>query len=284
MVNEKTVLITGATGKQGGATLRHLARQGGFRLRALTRKPEGDAAKALTALGAEIVAGDLDDAASLERALAGAWGVFAVQNTWEAGVEKEEEQGKRLAQLARAKNVQHFVYTSVGSAHKQTGIPHFENKFRVEETVKSLGFPSHVIIRPVFFMENLPSPWFLNGDQLVTPLKPTTKLQMIAADDIGKFAAKAFVEADKWNRLELDVAGDAATMPEAAAALGELTGRTITYQQIPIAAVRQNSADLAAMLEWFDAVGYSADIASLEARFGIRPLTLKEWVRGQKNR
>ena len=284
MDNDKTVLITGATGKQGGATLRHLARMGGFRLRALTRKPDGDAAKALTALGAEVVAGDLDDAASVERALAGVWGVFAVQNTWEAGVEKEEEQGKRVAQLARAKGVQHFVYSSVGSAHKKTGIPHFENKFRVEQTVKTLGFPSHVIIRPVFFMENLPSPWFLNGDHLVTALKPATKLQMIAADDIGKFAAKAFVEADKWNRLELDIAGDAATMPEAAAALSELTGRTITYQPIPIAAVRQNSADMAAMLEWFDAVGYSADIASLETRFGIRPLTLKEWIREQKTR
>ena len=84
--------------------------------------------------------------------------MFAVQNTWEAGVEKEEEQGKRLAKIARDKGVQHFVYSSVGSAHKKTGIPHFENKIRVEQTVKQLGFPSHVILRPVFFMENLPSP------------------------------------------------------------------------------------------------------------------------------
>src|SRR3954465_11647640 len=103
MANEKTILITGATGKQGGATLRHLAKRGGFKLRALTRKPDGDAAKALSALGAEVVAGDLNDAASLERAVAGAWGVFAVQNTWEAGVEGEEEQGKRLAKVARDK-------------------------------------------------------------------------------------------------------------------------------------------------------------------------------------
>jgi len=90
MSNEKTILITGATGKQGGATLRHLAKRGGFKLRAMTRKPDSDAAKAVAALGAEVVQGDLDDAASLERALAGAWGVFAVQNTWEAGVEREE--------------------------------------------------------------------------------------------------------------------------------------------------------------------------------------------------
>ena len=282
MANEKVVLITGATGKQGGATIRHLVKQGGFKLRAMTRKPDSDAAKAVAALGAELVPGDLNDAASLERAVAGAWGVFAVQNTWEAGVEQEEEQGKRFAKVARDKGVQHFVYSSVGSAERKTGIPHFENKFRVEQTIKQLGFPSHVILRPVFFMENLPSPWFLNGDKLVTALKPETKLQMVAVEDIGKFSAKAFTEAPKFKGVELEYAGDAVTMPEAAAALSEMTGKTVTYQQIPISAVRANSEDFALMLEWFDAVGYSADIPSLESRWGIKPLTLKQWVRTQR--
>jgi uncharacterized protein YbjT (DUF2867 family) len=282
MANDKVVLITGATGKQGGATTRHLAGRSGLKLRALTRKPDGEAARKLAAQGVEVVAGDLDDAASLERALAGAWGVFAVQNTWEAGVEKEEEQGKRIAKLARDAGVQHFVYSSVGSAHKQTGIPHFENKFRVEQTVKKLGFPSHVILRPVFFMENLPSPWFLHGDKLITALRPETKLQMVAVDDIGKFGAKAFAEADKLAGAEIDIAGDAVTMPEAAAAVSALTGKTVTYQQIPIDALRSQAGDdMAKMLEWFDAVGYSADIPGLEARWGIRPITLKEWVRNR---
>jgi len=282
MANEKTILITGATGKQGGATLRHLVKRGGFKLRAMTRKPDGDAAKALSALGAEVVTGDLDDEKSLARAVAGAWGVFAVQNTWEAGIEREEEQGKRLAKVARDGGVQHFVYTSVGSANRRTGIPHFENKARVEETIKELKFPSHVILRPVFFMENLPSPWFLNGDKLTTALKPETKLQMVAVEDIGKFSAAAFVEADKFKGAEIEYAGDAVTMAEAAAAMSELTGKTVTYQPIPIAAVRQNSEDFALMLEWFDAVGYGADIPALESRWGIRPLTLKQWVRTQK--
>jgi len=245
----------------------------------MTRKPESAAAKALAALGAEVVAGDLDDAASLERVLDGVWGVFAVQNTWEAGVEKEEEQGKRLAKLARDKGVQHFVYSSVGSAHKKTGIPHFENKFRVEQTVKALGFPSYTILRPVFFMENLLTPQSLNEDKLVGTLKPDTRLQMIASDDIGKFGANAFVAADRMKGAEVDIAGDAVTMPEAAEALSALVGKKVTYQSIPIEAVRQHSADLALMLEWFDAVGYSADIPSLESRWGIRPLTLQQWIR-----
>ncbi len=280
-MDDRIVLVTGATGKQGGATLRHLTGKG-FRLRAMTRKPGSDAAKAVAALGAEVVQGDLDDAPSLERALAGCWGVFAVQNTWEAGIEREEAQGKRIAELARRQGVQHYVYTSVGSANRSTGIPHFDNKARIEQRVRELKFPSHVILRPVFFMENLVSPSFLQGDRLVTAMRSTTKLQMIAVDDIGRFAAQAFVDAGKWSGSETDLAGDAATMPEAAAAVGEIVGRKITFEPIPIEAVRKNSDDVAKMLEWFERVGYSADIPSLEARWGIRPKTLREWARKQR--
>jgi uncharacterized protein YbjT (DUF2867 family) len=278
---DKLVLITGATGKQGGATLRHLAKRGGFKLRALTRKPGGDAAKAAAALGAEVVAGDLDDAASLGRALAGAWGVYSVQNSWEAGVVKEVEQGTRLAKLAREQGVERFVYSSVGSAHKKTGIPHFESKFRIEEAVTALGFPSWAIVRPVFFMENLRSPWALNGDKLISALGPSTKLQMVAVDDIGKYGAKAFADADQMKNVAFDLAGDAVTYPEAAAALGPLVGKTVTYQQIPMAVMRQQNAESAIMLEWFEATGYSADIAGTEKKYGIHALTLAEWVRAQ---
>ena len=280
MANERTVLITGATGKQGGATARALAGKG-FALRALTRHPESDAAKAIaSATGAELVRGDLNDAASLKDALKGIWGVFAVQNTWEAGVAGEEEQGKRIATLAREAGVQHFVYTSVGSAHRKTGIPHFDNKYRVEDTIRALGFSSHVILRPVFFMENLPSPWFVNGDKLYAAMPPALKLQMIAVNDIGRHAARAFTDAEQLNRREIDLAGDAATMPEAAAALSSGLGRTITFVQIPISEVRENSEDFALMLEWFERVGYDVDIAALARESGIRSATLVEWAKG----
>jgi uncharacterized protein YbjT (DUF2867 family) len=279
MTDSKTILITGATGKQGGAVTRALLGKG-FALRAMTRNPDGDAAKALAALGIETVKGDLDDDTSLKAALAGAWGAFAVQNTWEAGVEGEEAQGKRFATLAREAGVQHFVYSSVGSAHRQTGIPNFDNKWRVEETVRSLAFPSHVILRPVFFMENLPSPWFLNGDKIYTALQPTTKLQMIAVRDIGEYGARAFLDADALNGREIDIAGDASTMPEAAAAVGAGLGKSIEFVQIPIEDVRKNSDDFALMLEWFERVGYDADIEGNAREFGIRPTTLTDWASG----
>src|SRR5262249_13121045 len=157
MTSDRTILITGVTGNQGGAVAQAL--QGtGFHLRGLTRMPEGERAAALARQGVDVVKDDLDDEATLRRALAGTWGVFGAQNTLEAGVEREEAQGKRLATLAREAGVKHFVYTSVGSAHKQTGIPHFDNKWRIEETVRGLRFPSHVILRPVVFMENLVAP------------------------------------------------------------------------------------------------------------------------------
>jgi uncharacterized protein YbjT (DUF2867 family) len=278
--NKDVILVTGATGHQGGAVARELLARGN-RVRAMTRKPDSDAAQALAGLDAELVKGDLDDAEALKRAIQGAWGVFAVQNTWEAGVEKEEAQGKRIAEIARQNGVHHYVYTSVASAHRKTGIPHFDNKWRIEETVRRLAFPSHVIIRPVFFMENFLSPWFKPGiDQrkLMMGIKPTTVLQMIAVSDIGKYGLLAFEKPAELNRREIDIAGDAHTMPETANIISKAAGRTITFQQVPIAEIRKSSEDYAKMLEWFDGVGYDADIAGNAKKYGIRPTTLGEWA------
>jgi uncharacterized protein YbjT (DUF2867 family) len=279
--SERIILITGVTGRQGGATARELVGKG-FRLRGMTRKPESEAARALASLGIEIAKGDLDDEASLNAALDGAWGVYAVQNTWEAGVEGEETQGKRIASLAKQRGVQHYVYASVASAQRKTGIPHFENKWRVEETVRGLGFPSHAIIRPVFFMENLTTPWFLNGDKLLAAMNPSTVLQMIAAADIGKYGARAFTHAEEMRGAEMDIAGDAATIPDAAAALSQGLGRKIEFVQLPIEAVRKQSEDFAAMLEWFERVGYDVDIPGNERKYGIRPTRLAEWAKRQR--
>lgn len=277
---QDAILVTGATGQQGGATARELL-AAGHKVFAMTRNPNGDAARALAEAGAIIVEGDLNDEGSLKQALAGKWGVFAVQNTWEAGVEGEEEQGKRIARLAKEAGVQHYVYASVGSADEDTGIPHFDNKFRVEETVRSLGFPSYVILRPVFFMENLASPWFkpaIDEGTLALGIEPDTKLQMIAVQDIGKYGRIAFERHAELNGEAIDIAGDSLTPVEAAAALSEVTGRPIVHFQVPIEDVRSFSEDFAAMLEWFDAVGYSADIEGNAARFGVTPTAFAAWA------
>jgi len=274
------IVVTGATGQQGGAVARELlgARH---KVRAVTRMPEAAPARALAALGAEVVQGDLDDPKSLQRALAGAWGTFAVQNTWEAGVVKEEEQGKRFAELARAAGVKHFVYTSVASAHRNTGIPHFDNKARIEQRVRDLEFPSWVILRPVFFMENLLSPSFkpgLDQGQLAMGIKPTTRLQMIAVADIGKYGKTAFEGHDQLAGRAFDLAGDELTMPKTAEIIGRLAKRPVAFVPVPIAEVRKFSADWALMLEWFDAVGYNADIAGTAKELGVTPTKFADWA------
>ena len=278
MTNDRTILITGVTGNQGGAVAQAL--QGtGFHLRGLTRTPDSQRAAALARRGIDVVKGDLDDEATLRQALAGAWGVFGVQNAAEAGVEGEEAQGKRLATLARESGVEHYVYTSVGSADKRTGVPHFDSKWRIEEAVRGLRFPSHVILRPVFFMENLVAPYSLQGSTLASALGPGTKLQMIAVDDIGWFGARAFTNAAVLNRREIDLAGDVRTMAEAAEILTEALGRPIAFAQTPIEQVQKYSKDMALMLQWFQHVGYSADIAGLEREFGRALTKLPDWAR-----
>ena len=280
MKDNGIILVTGATGKQGGAVAREL-RARGYRIRAMTRHPNSEAAQALAGLGAEVIQGDLDDATSLAKAIKGVWGVFSVQNTWEAGVEKEEEQGKRFARISKDGGVRHFVYSSVASADRNTGIPHFENKWRVEETVRSLHFPSYAILRPVFFMENFLSPWFkpgLDQGKLAMALKPTTALQMIAVEDIGKHGAQAFDRHEALNGQALDIAGDAKTMPETARIIGSAAGRKIEFVQTPIEEVRKWSQDYARMLEWFDAVGYDVDIQSIAKESGIQPTPLAKWA------
>lgn len=272
------VLVSGATGQQGGALARELL-GAGFSVRAMTRKPDGDAAQALAALGAEVVEADLSNADSVAAALNGVWGAFSVQNTWEAGVEEEERQGKQFAELAKKAGVQHLVYSSVGSADRSTGVPHFDNKARVEQTIEGLGFPSYVIIRPVFFMENMKT--FFAPDEngnIYVALNPSTKLQMVAVQDIGKYGLAAFKKAAELNGQAIDFAGDELTIPEAAAIISEVSGNKVQHVQANIEDVRAYSEDMALMFEWFDSTGYDADIGSQEAKYGVKPTSFRQWA------
>ncbi|HWV57633.1 MAG TPA: NmrA family NAD(P)-binding protein, partial [Longimicrobiales bacterium] len=228
-----------------------------------------------------VVRGDFADPASLEDALSGVWGVLSIQNSWESGVEREEAYGKLLARLARDAGVSHFVYQSVASANRRTGIPHFESKFHIEETVRALGFPSFVIIRPVFFMENfLRMKAAIAGGLLPLGLEPDTRLQMIAVEDIGRIGCLAFERHDAMNGRAIDIAGDELTIPEAARALSRVTGRNVIFQRVPIEQIRAASEDQAAMLEWFDAVGYDVDIPAIEREFGSM-MRFADWAARQ---
>ncbi len=266
----KIILVTGATGQQGGAVARSLLRQG-HKVRALTRNP--NKAAGLAKAGAEIVKGDLTDKATCERVLQGTDGVFAVSTFIEAGMDVEVQQGITLADAAKKANVKHFVYTSVGSANRNTGVPHFDTKWKVEQHISQLGFPA-TILRPVWFMENFGT-YFLPSPEgvLVVPLRPDKKLQMIAVQDIGEFGAAAFLRPGEFIGQAIDLAGDEMTPPEVAAHLSRTMGRPIQFQQMPDEQVEATMGyDFAVMFRWLNEVGFSVDIPALRQRFEI-PLT-----------
>lgn len=280
------VLVTGATGTQGGAVARHLL-SNDYKVRVLVRNPDSEKAQALAQLGADLVQGDFDAPDSLRNAMSGVWGIFAVQNSHEAGVEKEEQQGKTIAGLAREVGVSHFVYNSVAGTDGKTDLAHFDNKWRIEETVRSLGFPSYTILRPVWFMENLVSEQFIKGQfpelaqgRLATSMTPQTVLQMIAAEDIGKFGLLAFERYEEMNGQTLDIAGDEHTMPEVAAILSQSTGMPIEYVQVSKQYVAQVASVVWAEFEdWNNRVGWHANIDALTKDYNMHLTTLPEWLK-----
>lgn len=283
-LSEKIVLVTGATGKQGGAVAKHLLQSSRFRLRVLVRDPNKPAAKALGEEGAKIVAGDLDDRASLERGLNGVYGVYSVQvyrdgKNGESAVDNEIRQGKMLADVAKAAGVQHFVYSSVGSAHRHTEIPHFESKWQIEEYIRALQLP-YTIVRPVFLMENWESnrSSIFNGT-LSQPLDPDKPLQQVTVDDVGAFAALAFQHPDEWLNREIDLAGDELTMLEAAQVFSRVIGEQVNYEQLAWQQFRESAGEeTTTMYKWFNKVGYNADIAAVRREYpGLK--TLEQYLR-----
>jgi uncharacterized protein YbjT (DUF2867 family) len=260
---ERLVLVTGSTGNQGGAVASSLLDRG-FAVRAFTRELDKPEARDLGVRGAEVVRGDLDDRSSVDQALEGVYGVFSVQNFWETGYDREIRQGVMLADAAQAADVAHFVYSSVGSAYRETGIPHFDSKWEIEEHVRGLGLP-YTILRPVFFMQNweiMRAP-ILDGT-LPQPLDPDKPFQQVAVEDVGAFAAIAFEHPDEWIGREVDLAGDDQTMPEVAETFGRVTGRDIVYYQVPWDQFEeQMGEEYAVMYRWFNDVGYEADIDAL---------------------
>jgi uncharacterized protein YbjT (DUF2867 family) len=261
------ILVTGATGHQGGSIARHLLQHGKFKVRAMVRDENKPAAIALKQSGAELIKADFNDRASVERAMQGIYGVFSIQDFRE-GAAVEIRQGKAMADVAKAANVQHFVYSSVGSAERNTGIPHFDSKFQVEEYIRSIGLP-HTILRPVFFFYNYSGmlPMIKDGT-LPQPLSPDTKLQQLSEEDYGEMVAEVLERPTDFANRAIEVASVEMTMPEIAAVFSQVLGKKVKYQQIPFAAFEQQAGEeVTVMYRWFENAGYAADFAQLKRDF-----------------
>lgn len=274
----KIIAVTGATGQQGGAAARHLL-ENGWQVRAITRNPNQDSAKQLESLGAEIVQAEHNNIGSLNRVFQDVYGVFSVQGFWDEGVDSEVQQGINIADAAKANNVQHFVYSSVGGADRNTGIPHFESKWRIEQNIAKIGLPA-TVLRPVEFMENFY--WsrseILSGKLASQGLRSERKKQLIAVDDIGAFVAITFGNPQEYIGKSFEIAGDSLTEQEIAVVFSRVIGNPVQLAQ-PESDLRSYVRDeLVEMWEWFDREGYNADINLLRS---IHPTlqTLEDWLK-----
>lgn len=273
----KLILVTGATGQQGGAVATALLTKG-QKIRVMSRTPEK--ASALAKAGAEVVKGNLTNASDLQAALRGVHGVFAMSTPFEAGMDQEVRQGIMMADAAKQAGIAHYVYTSVGSAHRNTGIPHFETKWKVEQHIRQIGLPA-TVLRPVWFMENFTTFSKPSAEGiLMMPMRADKKLAMVALRDIGEFGAAAFMRPNDFLGQAIDLAGDELTMPDVAAHLSKVTGRSIQFQGLPLEqAEAAMGHDLATMFRWFNEVGYQINVAALKQTFRIPLTTFAEWIK-----
>jgi len=278
--NHQLIAVTGGAGQQGSAVARHLLKNG-WHVRTLTRDPNKPASQALAQAGAEVVQADNEDRASLDSAFQGAYGVFSVQNFWlpNVGAEGEVRQGKAIADAAKAAGVQHFVYSSVGAAHRGMGQAHFASKYEIEQYIQRLGLPN-TILRPAAFMENYN--WsrsqITNGIFTGRGLRPEKGVQMIAVDDIGAFAALAFEDRQGYLGRTLELAGDELTEPQIAEAFTKVIGRPVALRAPGISEGASPTPEQIAMFQFFNGQGYDADIPALRKIYP--PLkTFEQWLR-----
>jgi uncharacterized protein YbjT (DUF2867 family) len=214
-----------------------------------------------------LVDASVEDTSALTRALQGATSLFAMTTPAE-GMDVETRQGISAVNAAKEAGV-HLVFNSVASANRQTGIPHFESKYAVEEHIAKVGVRA-TVVAPVAFMENLIR---YGKDQLAkgvyaSPLPSTRKLEQVAVADIAAVDVRVLEDASRFIGRRIEVAGDDLTGDDAVAVLSRVTGRPFTYFQVPPDAVRQQMGDDAAkMYEWFEQVGYAVDRDSLRREF-----------------
>ena len=270
------ILVVGATGRQGGAVTRHLRRHG-YGLRALCRDPESKAAQALSAEGVRVVKGNLEDRSSLDEAVNGAHGVFCVTDYWDGfpanklGSEREARQGCNLLDAAKAAGVEHVVQASGAGVTIAPELDANRGKRLIEEHGRALGLEL-TIIRSAFFMDNFEDPAMglldsLLRGKLEMTFDPTTRLQMIAVDDIGHLVAMAFDRRGGLAGTRFDAAGDELTMVDIAETIARVMGRPVRYtgSSAGLSELRKYHPEMADLFESVNRFGFQAFIPGLRA-------------------
>jgi uncharacterized protein YbjT (DUF2867 family) len=312
MANKKIIAVTGATGAQGGGLVRAILDDPSkeFAVRAITRKPDSDKARALAKLGVEVVAGDLDDVNSLKRALAGAHGAFLVTNFWEhLSTEKEIAQARNLAQAAKEAGVRHAIWSTLEDSrtfvslddprmptlHGKWKVPHLDGKGQSDQFFKDAGVPT-TFLRTSFYWDNLiffgmgpkKGP---DGRLALTLPMGDRKLPGIAAEDIGRCALGVFKRGGEFIGKYVGIAGEHPTGAQMAATLSRALGRDIVYNAVSFDAYRSfgfpGAEDLGNMFQIkhdFNKEYCGSRDLNLSRSLNPKLQTFEQWVAANKDR
>ncbi|WP_290811666.1 NmrA/HSCARG family protein [Halovivax sp.] len=279
----ETILVVGATGTQGGAVAHHLLEhEHDFDVRALTRDENQAAARALAEAGAEVVQGNIREKNNVEGVLTDVDGVFLMTNFWEHGYDEEVEQGTNVIELADDHGIDHLVFSSVGGAERDTGIPHFDSKWELEELIREREL-SATIVRPVFFAQNFEG--FrdsIEGGTLAMGLEPGTALQLLDVDTLGAFVAECFVDPDRHVGEAYELASDELTLRAMAIRFADVLDVPVRAEHLSIDDVREaQGEEFAVMFEWFNEAGYESPLDELRAAHDVDFYRLEEYVAGE---
>jgi uncharacterized protein YbjT (DUF2867 family) len=279
---QRTILVFGATGKQGGAVARALLRAR-WAVRAIVREPAAPKSMALRDAGVELVRGSFADSDVIRAAMKEAYGVFSVMPSSPGGAVNDEEVrfGTAIADLAAESGIAHLVYSSGASVGETlTGVARFDSKPRIEAHIRALPITA-TIVRPVVFMEMLVRPGFgLDEGRFSFFLRPDQSMQLIAVDDIGKCVAAIFADKMRFQGKTLKIAGDTVTGRGLEAILTEAAGRPIAYARFPDEVLAAN-LDLRQMAASLDE-GPLSDHVDLNVMREINPeiLSFRSWLAG----
>jgi len=307
---KKLIAVVGATGAQGGGLARAILGDAGgaFAVRAVTRKPAGEAARALAAAGAEVVAADSDDVASLKRAFEGAYGAYCVTNYWESqSPDREIAQARNLADASKASGVQHVIWSTLEDTRLRVPltddrmptlmgrfkVPHFDAK---GESDAFFDPARTTLLATSFYWDNIlgfgmgPKP-DATGKLVFTLPMGDKKVAGIAVEDIGKCALGVFKRGAAAIGQRIGVAGEHLTGAQMAAAMTQALGREVTYQAIPPAVYRSfgfpGADDLGNMFQYYaDFEREFCGARSLSESRALNPelLTFAAWLSKVKSK
>ncbi|MFC7205193.1 NmrA/HSCARG family protein [Haloferax namakaokahaiae] len=273
------ILVTGATGQQGGAVIDHLlsGEFGEHEVYGLTRDLTDDRAQELVARGVHVVEGDMRDYDRMVSLISGVEGVFCVTTFFEDGPDAELAQGLAVVDAAADTGVSHLVYSSVDGAERSP-LPHFQSKFAIERRIRERDLPA-TVVRPGYFMQNFA--WLaadIEAGRLSLPVSPETVLHLVDSDDVGRAAAAAFADPARFLGESFELVGDALTLSEVATTFADALARPVEFEQTPSSAYREARGDeVADMYAWFDSGAYSPRRPDL-SRFGLVPRTLAQHI------